>query len=618
MIAAAWICSFLVNALWQSTLLVFLAWGVLRVFRRTNAATRYAVWLGVLAASLALPLLASTGAVPRAPDLLPAFERVMPARLAPSARPVSTAASPQRPPAAVFARTRFAVPDWIAEAVAWGWLAIAAALLSRLAISLWHIEGLKRDALPLPPRRRARLASWTAENRAARDARLCISARAPVPIAIGLFDAMILIPTDVERELEGADLDRIVLHELAHLRRRDDWTNAFAQVVKSLLFFSPAVAFAVAQLDFEREVACDDSVLRCSTEALTYANTLARMTDIVAWPHRPIAAPGIFMTRRGMSMRIERILEEGRDVRGRLALGPAALALCAVAVIALSASIAPSIALSHPEDFSMHATPIGDAPAAEIVYTGTWELRNTASGLQFDFHYPPGLSNVSERADLDALGISKERLAAPRSTIAFAVDRDAGVFDCAGEAGAGVGHGDFRFQPNAAYAAEFERLGMKLSLRDRVVAGMFGVSLDYVRGLAALGLTPMSFQTLVGLKMLGGSLETIRALRRDFPDADAHALTAFVMMQRRMPEAHLLHTIFPGATIGDVTTMAMAGVTPEYVAALQRAAVRGLSANNVTALRSSGVDTAFVERMIRSGKTGLTVDDVVALEKGGF
>lgn len=641
----AFIFAFVVNALWQSTLLTFLGWTVLRVFHETNATTRHAVWLGVISASVALPLAATISeAVPVAVAPPPVTSSLSTnARTALAAALRGPALLPPKsvmhagPPQAHFLRTRFTVPAAAGTTIAWVWAVIAAALLTRLALSLFYIEGLKRDALPLAPERCAKLASSNRANRGARDARLCVSARATVPTTIGLFDAMVLIPETAEQQLGDGDLDRIVLHELAHLRRRDDWTNALAQLVKSLLFFSPAVILGIMQLDLEREVACDDSVLECDAGVLAYANTLARMADIRTTRPRQLGALGIFTTRRDMSVRIERILEDGRDVRGRLASGPSLLALCAIAAISLTAAFAPSIALGQMENADMGATPIGDAAPADIAYTGTWELRHysgrlatkgqgrifssvdASSGLLFDLHYPSGFTNWTISADLKALGIDPERLRAAQAPVSFVINREAGTFDCNGDAGDGIGKGEFRFRPNAAYATEYWHLGMRLSLRDQVVAGMVDVPLDYVRGLAAIGMTPMSFQSLISLKMMGGSLERVRALRRDFPKADAQAMTSFIMLQKGVPDdTDALHALFPDATIDDVMTMGMAGITPNYVGALQAAGVRGLSAINVTALRSAGVDKAFVERMIARGRTGLTIDEVVALKKSGF
>lgn len=272
---------------------------------------------------------------------------------------------------------------------------------------------------------------------------------------------------------------------------------------------------------------------------------------------------------------------------------------------------------------SGNLAPVEDASPSALSLSGTWELKNetggSTPGLHLALRYPAGLSNWTAPADLAALGIDPARLGGPKAPIAFVIKRDAGTFDCTGQAGNGIGSGEFRFQPSAQYAAEFATLGMKLTLRDQIVAAMADISPDYARGIARLGLMPMSFESFIGLRMFGGSLEELQALRRDFPSADVQAMTAIVMMMRKhLSDVHPIHELFPSATIDDVTAMGMAGVTPDYVEALRDAGVRGLSAASVTGLKTLGVDEVFVKRMVTAGKTGLTVDEVAALKNSGF
>src|SRR5260370_41857977 len=99
---------------------------------------------------------------------------------------------------------------------------------------------------------------------------------------------MIMIPDRLLEELPAEDVDRVLLHELAHLRRADDWFNALERVTEALLFFNPAVRWIVRQLDVEREVAYDDWVLERRSEALPYAQCLVNLVQGAAWPHRPM------------------------------------------------------------------------------------------------------------------------------------------------------------------------------------------------------------------------------------------------------------------------------------------------------------------------------------------
>ncbi len=100
-----------------------------------------------------------------------------------------------------------------------------------------------------------------------RPVKLCVSDRLRVPTAIGFTKPLVVIPSWTMEELSAAELNPILLHELAHLRRRDDWTNLVQKILGALLFFHPAVWWIEKKLALEREMACDDLVLASTTSS---------------------------------------------------------------------------------------------------------------------------------------------------------------------------------------------------------------------------------------------------------------------------------------------------------------------------------------------------------------
>ena len=81
------------------------------------------------------------------------------------------------------------------------------------------------------------------------------------------------------KELSTAELNSILIHELAHLRRWDDWTNLGQQILKALLFFHPAVWWIESKLALEREMACDDAVLAKTANPRGYAQCLISVAE---------------------------------------------------------------------------------------------------------------------------------------------------------------------------------------------------------------------------------------------------------------------------------------------------------------------------------------------------
>ncbi len=388
---ASVLSAIVLNALWQDALLVVSIWALLRLWPRINAATRYVVWSATLVAAFVVPIATTLSffAVPR-----PAPAAVSTARVSPwhGARNERVARSPESRPAAarvarVPERLRVTMPAPLAVAVFIAWLLLASYALVRLIIGLVSLERLKRDALPLPVEYRDAMPQWTRANKGARDVRLCVSDDADVPVAVGLFDAMILVPHTLLDRLSQGEVDQICLHELAHLRRADDWSNGFQRLLIALLGWNPAAQFIGQQLDLEREVACDDWVLSFVGTVRAYALCLTKMAERATWPRHPIPAPGVFATRKHISLRIERLLGAGRNIATNLSLAPAAAAIAAVVALALVIGVvAPSVAAPYVANVqttaatqaprvAANATHAAAVPAREVTRTIVREVR---------------------------------------------------------------------------------------------------------------------------------------------------------------------------------------------------------------------------------------------------
>ena len=89
------------------------------------------------------------------------------------------------------------------------------------------------------------------------------------PMAAGLIRLVIFLPENLTEQVSEDELEQILLHELAHLARRDDWMQLGQRLTQAVLFFHPAVHWLSRRLNLERELACDDwvvSKLRWSTQ----------------------------------------------------------------------------------------------------------------------------------------------------------------------------------------------------------------------------------------------------------------------------------------------------------------------------------------------------------------
>jgi len=225
-----------------------------------------------------------------------------------------------------------------------GWALIAGWSLLRLGKAMLHLRTLGNSCLPVDVRGLDPLLQDTLRrHRGNRKFVLCTSDQVSMPTALGLFKPAIVIPHWVMQELSSAELNQIVLHELAHLRRWDDWTNLAQQLVRALFFFHPAVWWIEKRVALEREMACDDAVL-AETSPRAYAECLARLAE-KTFVRRGVALAQAALGRiRQTSARIAQILNVDRPSEQARSWRPAVSLVAGFAVVcAIGISRAPNL-----------------------------------------------------------------------------------------------------------------------------------------------------------------------------------------------------------------------------------------------------------------------------------
>src|SRR5437870_3197950 len=133
---------------------------------------------------------------------------------------------------------------------------------------------------------RQALARLARQLRVSRPVRLLASALIEVPAVIGWWRPVILIPVSVLAGggLTPLQLDALLAHELAHVRRHDYLVNLLQAVVETLLFYHPAVWWVSARVREERERCCDDLAVAACGDVRVYATALLRMEQLRAAP----------------------------------------------------------------------------------------------------------------------------------------------------------------------------------------------------------------------------------------------------------------------------------------------------------------------------------------------
>jgi hypothetical protein len=158
-----------------------------------------------------------------------------------------------------------------------------------------------------------------------------------------------MLPAWTLRELTSNKLKPILIHELTHLKRRDDWTNLLQKMVRAIFFFHPAVWWIDARLSLEREMACDDTVLAITGNPRAYASCLIELLEKSCARQGWTMAQAAVHKAQELSLRIAKILDAKRPVTTRVwkpALGLAgvfslacfAISYCAPQLVAVGSN----------------------------------------------------------------------------------------------------------------------------------------------------------------------------------------------------------------------------------------------------------------------------------------
>jgi bla regulator protein blaR1 len=298
------------NTLWQGIALVALVWMGFRLAPRTAAATRFAIWWSTLLVVLSLPFVKLAVALPD------------------SAGPLTQSAA-------------LHLSDSWPSVLMGVWAVIAALLLGRLAWSYGYVRWLARTSAP----------AEQACNK--RNVRLRLSREISVPVVIGLVRPAILIPRALPGQFSAAEFDQILLHEEAHIRRLDHWTNYALELAQALFFFQPAVWWIGRELRLQREIACDDVVVSATGQPVPYAGCLARLVELNSSPPVQLS-PGAAGDGHDLIRRVERLLAwktTGGFSMARFGLATLAVLIAAACFRQTPALIdipAPSLALTAP------------------------------------------------------------------------------------------------------------------------------------------------------------------------------------------------------------------------------------------------------------------------------
>ena len=476
---------------------------------------------------------------------------------------------------ALAAADRTAVATWSSlaqPALPWIvglWLTGVAVLSTRLYLSWWSARGLVRGGTPVGieewERRAARLGEALGIRRAVR---LLESASLQVPAVVGSLRPVILLPASALSGLTPEQIEMVLAHELAHIRRHDFLLNLLQSAVETLLFFHPAVWWISRRVRIEREHCCDDLTVGVCGSPVQYARALTRLEEL-----RAQALPVAVAANGGSLLeRVRRIAGPRVEPQAATSHWTVSLAVLWIALVAVVLPSPPSRA-QRGLDLPVKV----EIPVATIVRASAPDQDDATEEDDREGERHRVQPTVEELIGLRAAGVTR------------------------------------------AYIDSMREFFPGVSLQKIASLGSVGVTPEFVRAMRAQGFSIKTAGEATSLRATGVTpdyIDIMRAVGFELRSADeATSLRAVGVTPEFVREMRDLG--FAVQTASEATSLAATGVTAEWVRQMKAAGVPMHSGEEASSLRALGVDPAFVERLAKAGYPDLTLSELQRLAAFG-
>jgi beta-lactamase regulating signal transducer with metallopeptidase domain len=619
----------LLHFLWQGAGLAALFAVACAVCR--SASARYALAVGALVLMLVSPVVTFVWLHGQAnPAVTTGAEGAMTWAETPTQH--ATALSGSRAPVA---RARSEQPMgmlWLVEA----WFLGVLLLSLRTAGGLFLIERMRRKEIrPVAAELYAKCIALQRRMGLDRVIRYCECHRLDAPAVLGWFRPVVLLPVRALTGLNEEQIEAVIAHELAHIRRFDCFVNLFQIATETLLFYHPAVWWVSQRIRAEREHCCDDEAIAICGDAVNYARALTLMEE---WR----TAPALMMAanRSPLAERVMRVLGlNGATGRIRMAGMGVSFVCLAGALLAGNAFLG----VAHASfGTSSSAKELQDNGGVIIVKPEPALPRNAKTPKAA----PAAVSELAPEptpAPTPAPAPQGQPVPAPQ---AASDGKKQSYMDAMAAAGIKITDVDelisLRVQGvTPEYIKEMRELGLKPDVDELIGMKVQGITPEYVRemrkfdpsagideliGMKVQGVTPeyireirtfyanVSFDDLIGMKVQGVTPEYIREFKDLGLQPSADDLIGLKVQGVTPSYVKDMRAIGLKPNTDELIGMRVQGVTPEYVKEMQAAGFKDLDCDQLIGAKVQGVTPEFIEKAKKHGFQNLTLDKLIALK----
>lgn len=400
--------------------------------------------------------------------------------------------------------------------------------------------------------------------RVSRPVRLAVSATARVPSVVGWLKPVVLVPAAVFTGLASEQIEALLAHELAHVRRYDYVINMLQTVAETLLFYHPAIWWVGRCIRNERENCCDDLAVEICSDPTTYVRALTDLEQLRGTTSSfAIAADGGSLVRR-----VERLL----DLNSHTNSTPSGLlAVIGIALVCISVIGVQARGLARPQRRKI------SSPAAQAATTKPEALVEPS----------PLLSPEVTAA-----------VAQPRAEVTPAKPL---LLDRAPE------------QNSGDWLAEIEAAGLKdLGVEKLIELKALGIDGKYIKETRGAGFDP-SVDKLVELKVQGIKSEYINQMQATGLQLTLDKLVEF-RVQRITPDFIKEQNRAWGTLSPDkLVELKVQGVTPQYAQEIRSLGFTDLTVDKLIETKVQGVTPDYI-RAAKSRFKDLTLDQIIQLK----
>jgi beta-lactamase regulating signal transducer with metallopeptidase domain len=439
-----------------------------------------------------------------------------------------------------------------------------------------------------------------------RKIRLWESAIARTPAVIGWIRPVVLLPASAISGLAPSQIEALLAHELAHIRRHDYLVNLFQTAIETLLFYHPAVWWVGRQMRAERENCCDDLAVAVCGDPLVYARALTELEKI------RISTPRLAMAANSGSLldRVRRLLNPQGDPASSPSMTHAdwvtavAITLCVVSLWATSHVPA----RLHPDRsaqsvhlvnalYQLRSEPQHSLAEQRVIQTPKATLAALAepaaqaeqtpepsSDTTRDQSFVGGISalgyrdlTVDQLISLKIHGVTTEYV---RDFLA------AGLKLKVDEIVSFAIHGA---QP--ADVVEMQKLGYKLSANEIVSMYIHGLTPEFTRQMKSAGYGTPNFEQLISFKIHGVTPEMTEQFKQaGVRDMNFDKLVSLQIHGANPDQVKQIGALgYPNLAADDVITMCIHGVDVDFVRKAQKQGFKDLSLDKLIKLKQYGI-----------------------------